>query len=378
MSNLNSQDFPVGLVLWQFEIKLYNFDMSYESKICKCNGQDFFQSYEKTALMGPLESPKRWASLLGTMALCFAKVLASNQTFSPWVAWECSRILAWSSVGILSEFPTWSKLQAGLGLEHFLSWKQKKKQCFFVRLMENNFMIGVLSLQQKIPALVKSMAPATGLSFRFLMVRLQVGVPRVEVSGLFFKTIILLMAACRSLGFALQGVKFGMESGTVPSMMWISVLLKNLVTNWTIFKTSVIVSLAPLMPCSTKLLFTKLVEKLASWDKTLWNMVKNKWQLGNSIADIIVPLDEFRIFDALHCLDASSIKQRDRISWPDIKKERWQHNKKVRKSWQCSPCYWFYTSLWWLSSMLCNGIQKNWTHAHFLQTVWPCNKHWYS
>jgi hypothetical protein len=44
-------------------------------------------------------------------------------------------------------------------------------------------------------------------------------------------------------GFASQGVKFGTELGTEPSKMWFSMLLMNLATNLTIFKTRVIVSL---------------------------------------------------------------------------------------------------------------------------------------
>jgi hypothetical protein len=87
-----------------------------------------------------------------------------------------------------------------------------------------------------------------------------------------------------------------------------------------IFKTSVIVSLAPLSPCLTKLLCTKLVEKLVSWDKPCATYLKNIWHLGISIPDIIMPLNEFKMLDAFDCLDANSIKQRDRIPRPDIKK----------------------------------------------------------
>jgi hypothetical protein len=39
------------------------------------------------------------------------------------------------------------------------------------------------------------------------------------------------------------------------------------VANLTIFTIRIMVSFDPSSPCSTKLLFTELVEKLASWDK---------------------------------------------------------------------------------------------------------------
>jgi hypothetical protein len=101
------------------------------------------------ALLGPFPSPRRYANLSGTVALCLAKVSASSHTLVPWVAWQCARILLWSLAGILSHFPICSKSHVCLGLVHFLSWKQKKEQYFFERLEGNNSEIGVSSLQWK-------------------------------------------------------------------------------------------------------------------------------------------------------------------------------------------------------------------------------------
>ncbi len=90
--------------------------------------------------------------------------------------------------------------------------------------------------------------------------------PGGKASGLTFRAGILAMGATAFmiLGFASRGVKFGTESGTVPSMMQLSMLAKNLVTNLTILTTRSTFKLLPLLPCSIKLLFTELVEKLAS------------------------------------------------------------------------------------------------------------------
>ncbi len=123
-------------------------------------------------LLGPFPSPRRYANLSGTVALCLAKVLALSHTLVPWVAWQCARILPWLLAGILSHFLICSKLHVCLGLVHFLSWKQKKEQYFFERLAGNNSKIGVPSLQRKRPALVKSFAPAAVLTFCFLLVLL--------------------------------------------------------------------------------------------------------------------------------------------------------------------------------------------------------------
>ncbi len=40
--------------------------------------------------------------------------------------------------------------------------------------------------------------------------------------------------------------------------------------------------------------------------------------MGNSFIDIVMPLDEVGVLDALNGLNANSIKKRDWISWPDI------------------------------------------------------------
>jgi hypothetical protein len=41
--------------------------------------------------------------------------------------------------------------------------------------------------------------------------------------------------------------------------------------------------------------------------------------MGNSLIDIVMPLDEVGVLDALNGLNADSIKKRDWVSWPDIK-----------------------------------------------------------
>ena len=74
----------------------------------------------------------------------------------------------------------------------------------------------------------------------------------------------MIFAPWMSLGLESRGVMFETELETEPSMMWLLMFEKNLTTNLTIFKTMVMVSLDPALPCSTKLLFTELVKNLAS------------------------------------------------------------------------------------------------------------------
>ncbi len=102
--------------------------------------------YSTYALLGPFQSPRRYANLSGTVALFLAKVLASSHTLVTWVAWQCARILLWLLVGILSHFLMCSKLHNYLGLVYYLSWKQKKEQYFFERSAGNTSKIGVSSL----------------------------------------------------------------------------------------------------------------------------------------------------------------------------------------------------------------------------------------
>ena len=129
------------------------------------------------ALVGPFTSPRRYASFLGmSVTLCLAKVSALSQIFPP-LAWQCSRILVWSSTGILSHLPTCSKSQDCFSLEHFLSWKQKKEQYFFERSEGSKSPTGVPSLHRSRPAFVKSFEPAPTLSFGFLECLSQAGVP---------------------------------------------------------------------------------------------------------------------------------------------------------------------------------------------------------
>ena len=93
----------------------------------------------------------------------------------------------------------------------------------------------------------------------FLPVRSQAGVPGGEASGFTFKVpgtvlgTLMIVTACKSLGFELRGVKLGTELGTEPSMMWFLMFKKNLVVNLTIFTIRVMVSLDPSLPCSIKL-----------------------------------------------------------------------------------------------------------------------------
>jgi hypothetical protein len=179
--------------------------------------------YDTYALVGPFTSPRRYGNLLRTMALCLAKVSASSHTLVPWVAWQCARILLWSSAGILSHFPICLKLQNCLGLVHFLLWKQEKEQYFFERLAGNNSEIGVPSLHRKRPALVKSFALAAVLTFCFLLVLSRAGVLGGEVLDLIFPAPLPAVAEIAFtawyFGFASRGVKFGTESGNKPYKM---------------------------------------------------------------------------------------------------------------------------------------------------------------
>ena len=138
----------------------------------------------------------------------------------PWVAWQCLRIFVWSAAGILSHFPMCLKSQAWFGLEHFLSWNEKKEHNFFSRLLGNSSLIGVPSLQLNRPAFVKSF-PA-GLTFCFFLVRSRVGVPGGEASGLTFRAAISAMGATAFiiLGFASRGWSLGRSKG--PCLPWCS------------------------------------------------------------------------------------------------------------------------------------------------------------
>ncbi len=66
------------------------------------------------------------------------RVSASSQTFFPFPAWQCAKILSWSSGGIFSHILTCLNLQVWWILEHFLLWKQKKMQYFFNKFKGNN------------------------------------------------------------------------------------------------------------------------------------------------------------------------------------------------------------------------------------------------
>ena len=108
----------------------------------------------------------------------------------------------------------------------------------------------------------------------FLPVRSKAGVPGGEVLGLTFEVLtmvlgaIMIFAACKSLGFELRGVKFGMETGTELSMMWFLMFEKNLVVNLTMFTIRGVVSLDMSSPCS------ELVEKLSKLRQNLVQHIK--------------------------------------------------------------------------------------------------------
>jgi hypothetical protein len=161
--------------------------------------------------------------------------------------------------GDLIPLPNMIKVVNLIGLEAVLITETKKKQNSFMRLLGNNSLIGVPSLQQNNPTFVKSLDPVVGLNFCFLVVHSRAGSPGGKASGLTFKAAILLVGAttfttCRSLGFALRGVNVRTESGKEPSMIWFSMLLKNLAINLKILETSVIMSFAPLLPCLTNII----------------------------------------------------------------------------------------------------------------------------
>ncbi len=103
---------------------------------------------------------------------------------------SCASRSAFSSQGFLgiyisSHLPTCSNLQAWLGLEHVLLWKQKKLQYFFDKSKGKSSFVWKPSLQWKWPAFVKSFAPTIGLSFCFLVTLSRAGVLGEEayVSG---------------------------------------------------------------------------------------------------------------------------------------------------------------------------------------------------
>ena len=127
----------------------------------------------------------------------------------------------------------------------------------------------------------------------------------------------MIVAACKSLGFESQGVKLGTESGTEPSMMWFSMFEKNLAVNLKNFTIRVMVSLDPSSPCSIKLLFTELVEKLRQ--NLVQHIKKYIWQLWNLIVDFNMPLDEIIVLDHFNSLDTDGVEQRDGIPSPNIK-----------------------------------------------------------
>ncbi len=197
--------------------------MHWNSVVCK-NGKPFLspsiwaKTNKSTALFGPLASPRRYANLPGMFAtLCLAKVSLSSQIFPP-LAWQCSRVLVWKLAGIFSQLAACSKLQDCFGLEHFLSWKQKKEQYFFERLVGNNSEIGVPSLQQNRPALVKSLEPVPGLSFYLLEVLSWAGVPGRDTSTLVFPTVgcSSMLVATITLGTLWFGLaSLGVKAGTV-------------------------------------------------------------------------------------------------------------------------------------------------------------------
>ena len=230
--------------------------------------------------LGTFRIPEEVHILVRNSILCFEKVWASSQIFLPWVTWQCSRILIWSVAVIFSHFPICSNLQTWEGLEHFLPWRQKKEQSFFSRFTGNNSENVVPSLQWKRPAFEKSCDPGAVLILCFLPVRSRAGLPGGEASGFTLEVLgtvldtLTIVAACKSLGYESRGVKLGTELGTEPPMMWFLMFEQNLAVNLTIFTIRVMVSLDPSSPCWIKLLFTELVEKLASWDKTLCNIFR--------------------------------------------------------------------------------------------------------
>jgi hypothetical protein len=185
-------------------------------------------------------------------------------------------------IGCRNRFPLSNMLiLANLsGLGAFLAMETKERTKFLFEVCRKQFREWCRFLAIKRPAFEKSCDPGAVLILCFLPVSSRAGVPGGEASGFTFEVpgtvlgTLMIVAACKSLGFESRGVKLGTESGTEPSMMWFSMFEKNLAVNLTIFTIRVMVSLDPSSPYSIKLLFTKLVEKLASPDKTLCNIFK--------------------------------------------------------------------------------------------------------
>jgi hypothetical protein len=206
----------------------------------------------------------------------------------------------------------------------------------------NKSNVGVPSVQWKRPALVKSFAPAVGFSFCFLVFMSLAGVPGGEASGLdlfemaraLFPMVRMTLATFKLsslyFGCASLGVNLGMVSGYVPSKIWFSMRLKKLATYFTIFWTLAMNSFNLLSPCSIKLLFTELVEKLASWDKTCWSIFKNIRKLRDVLFDVRVPTDEFKMLDELNHLDTSGIQHWNRIARLDVEES---HNNAAHVGW---------------------------------------------
>ncbi len=113
-------------------------NMQWNLAVCK-NGKPLFvskymgQNKWVYTLFGPLASPRRYANFLGMcVTLCLAKESTSSQIFPP-LAWQCSRILVWSVVGIFSHLPTCSKSQDCFGLGSIFCCESKRKSNTYLK-----------------------------------------------------------------------------------------------------------------------------------------------------------------------------------------------------------------------------------------------------
>ncbi len=88
------------------------------------------------------------------------------------------------------------KITGPIGLGAFLIMETKERAVLLLKIFWKAITkIGVPSLQHTRPALVKSLVPAAGLSFCFLPMHSQAGVPVGKASGLTFKVAILTSGA---------------------------------------------------------------------------------------------------------------------------------------------------------------------------------------
>ncbi len=214
------------------------------------------------------------------------------------------------------------KVASLIGLWTLLVMKQKERAQLLLEVIGKQSRNWSSLLAADRLALVKSLAPAAGLTFCFFPVRSRAGVPGGKASGLTFNAAISITGATtfRIFGFASRGVKFGMESGAKPSMIWLPMLVKNFVMNFTILRTKLTFNFLPLSPCLIKLLFTELVEKLRAEIKLCETYLKKYIrQLWDLVVDFGMPLDEIRVAGYFNSLDANGVKQGNRISSPNIK-----------------------------------------------------------